>query len=83
MKTFAKLVQEIAMPAYSDPTTYQNYKDGYRSGYYDWQLGHTSEIALAGSPGLPGYSEGYTDGQLAAQQGGEPPEPKPNFLNIP
>ena len=40
----------------------QNYEDGYRNGRADKMIGGKSDIALAGTPGLPGYSEGYRDG---------------------
>ncbi len=44
----------------------QAYADGFRNGRLDALLGLRLEIALHSN--IPGYSEGYHDGQLAARQ---------------
>jgi hypothetical protein len=46
----------------------KNYNDGFRAGRADRSMGTTSEYAmLSHAPGLPGYSQGYGDGNKGLQ----------------
>jgi len=46
----------------------ENYKMGYRNGYYDWKNGIDLSISK-NMDNLPGYSDGYVDGRIAAKNG--------------